>query len=564
MKLPFLPFARQIASSGCLAGTLPSLLCSFFVGGGVVSGPAWAQTASSGGTNTFVEGISANPANLFPITSSDGVASTVSSLLFESLAFRHWDTYEWTPKIATKWEISPDGKEFTFFLDKRARFANGNPVTAEDVKFSYDAIFLPGVESAAQKPYYEKIKKVEILAPDKIKFSVADLYYKNFDVVADLTIFEKKHYMKLYAKDKSLSKAESTKSPMGSSQWSIDRWDENQQVVLKRNPNYWDKDRLIKEGRWNYDRHIFKIIPEDSVEFEAFRKGDISFMGLSAKQWTLQTDSPEFKTRIAKVKTVNKAAVGYGFVGWNQKHPILGNKDVRWALSHLMNLNMWSNKIEFGMTEPTIGPFSPKSDQNDPTLSAVPFDLKAARKRLAAAGWKKPDSDGTLIKDGKRFEITIIYPTQSKETVEPMMADFKNQSAKVGVVVNLKAVEWTSFTKLLDDRNFDGCFLFWTRDIDGDVKQIWHSASIAEKGSNFISYANPEVDKLIDEHRSTLDVSKRNEHARKLQRLIYEDQPYSFLTERKYTLYAHQNTLKKQKDTYNYSIGRTFWKFNPQ
>ncbi|MEN9826930.1 MAG: hypothetical protein RI953_2675, partial [Pseudomonadota bacterium] len=174
-------------------------------------------------------------------------------------------------------------------------------------------------------------------------------------------------------------------------------------------------------------------------------------------------------------------------------------------------------------------------------------------------GWTKAGKGGILEKDGQRLALTIIYPQQSKETTEPKLVDFKQKAGKVGVEINLKAIDWTTFTKLLDDRKFDGAALGWSRDSDGDLKQIWHSDSINNKGSNFISYSNKDVDKLIEQHRATLDKKERTALARKLQRLIYEDQPYTFLTERLYTLYAHQNYVKKEKDTYAYSIGRSFW-----
>lgn len=510
-------------------------------------------------SGTFIESVSANPTSLFPLTNNDGEVAAIQDMFFESLLDRHWDTYDWTPNLASKWEISKDGKQFTFTLDKKAKFSDGSPVTAEDVKFSYDIIFMKGVMAAHLRPYYSAIKNVEVLGADKIRFTVGEVYYKNFDVVAGLTVFPKKHYMKLYEKDNSMMKAEVTKDPLGSGAWLLEKWDGNQQLVFKRNQNYWNKDELIKQGRWNYDRYIYKIVQEEPVEFEMFRKGDLTFKGLTGKQWSKQTNGAEFKSKLVKVKAVNKAPTNYGFIGWNQKNPILTNKDVRWALSHIADLKTWISKIEYDMAEPTVGPYSVKSEQHDPALKPVEFDLKKARERLAAAGWTKAGKGGVLEKDGQRLELTIIYPQQSKETTEPKLVDFMQKAAKVGVAINLMAIDWTTFTKLLDDRKFDGAALAWSRDNDGDLKQIWHSDSISSKGSNFIGYSSKEVDKLIDQHRATLGKPKRMELARNLQKLIYEDQPYTFLTERLYSLYAHQNYVKKEKDTYNYTIGRAFW-----
>lgn len=520
------------------------------------------QTATKSPENTFIESVSANPSSLFPLTNNDGEASAVVNMFFESLADRHWDTYDWIPSIASSWEISDDGKQFTFNINKDAKFSDGSPVTAEDVKFSFDLIFMKGVMAAHLRPYYSAIQKVEIINPQKIKFTVGDVYYKNFDVVAGLTVFPKAHYMKLYEKDNSMTKAEVTKDPLGSGMWLLEKWDGNQQIIFRRNPEYWNRAEMEKTGRWNYDRHIYKIVPEDSVEFEMFRKGDLTFKGLLPKQWTKQTDGPEFQSKLVKVQAINKAPTGYGYIGWNQKNPVLADRDVRWALSHLADLQTWIQKIDYGMAEPTVGPYSVKSEQHDPSLKPVEFSLEKARERLAAAGWTKAGAGGVLEKDGQRLELTIIFPQQAKETTEPKLVDFKQKAGKVGIAINLKAIDWTTFTKLLDDRKFDGAALGWSRDSDGDLKQIWHSESANNKGSNFISYSNPEVDKLIELHRATLDKPKRMEIAQQLQKLIYEDQPYTFLTERLYTLYAHQQYVKKERDTYAYTIGRAFWQIS--
>jgi peptide/nickel transport system substrate-binding protein/microcin C transport system substrate-binding protein len=512
--------------------------------------------------NTLMVAIGANPAGLFPPTQSDGeTTAQVSGRLFESLLDRDIETYEWEPLIAQSWTISPDGKTFTFVLDPRARFWDGSPVTPEDVKFSYDIILRKGVDSAPLRPYYSAIDKVEIKDKQTVIFRTKDSYYKNFDVAAGLTIFKKDFYEKLYALDNSLSKATTNRQAMGTGKWQVEKWDENRQMILRRDPAYWNREHEIKEGTWNFDRIILTVIPDNTVKLESLKKGNLSYLGATSKQFAREMNGPPFGTKVTKVKATNKAPVNYSYIAWNQQHPILGNKDVRWAMSHLLNLSLWIKKFDFDLAEPTIGPFSPKSDQHDPQLKPVAFDPSAARARLAAAGWTQAGPDGFLVKDGKRFEITIMYPTQAKDVREPILTEYKNQAKKVGVDIKLRALEWTSFVKMMDERKFDAVILAWTRAVDGDLKQIFHTDSAKDQGSNFISYSNPALDKLIDEHRQTLDYDKRVLLARQMQRMIYEDQPYSFLTEPKHVLYAHQNTIEKQKDAYNYGIGVDYWKF---
>lgn len=531
--------------------------------GATASGSATVPGATSSGTLTIAVG--ANPFGLFPLTQTDAeTQGQVHSRLFESLLQRDVDTYDWKPLIAKSWTIAPDGKAFSFVLDEKARFWDGSKVTPEDVKFSFELIFRKGVDSAPLRPYYAAIDKVVISGKDTVTFTTKDVYYKNFDVAAGLDILKKDFYEKLYAQDNSLSKATSTRQAMGTGKWKVQKWDENRQMILERDPNYWNRELEIREGTWNADRVVLNVIGDNSVKLESLKKGVISYLVPTNKQFVREMQGPPFGTTVTKVQGTNKAAVGYRYIAWNQNHPILGNKDVRWALSHLANLPLWVKKFEFDLAEPTVGPFSPKSDQHDPALAPVAFDTKAARARLAAAGWTEAASDGFLVKDGKRLEITINYPTQAKDTYEPILTEYKNQAKKIGVDIKLRGLEWTSFTKLLDERNFEAVVLAWTRAVDGDLKQIFHSESIADQGSNFISYRNPNLDKLIDEHRKTMDYDKRVSLARQMQRMIYEDQPYTFLTEPKHVLYAHQNTIKKVKDVYGYGIGTDYWKIMPQ
>ncbi len=505
--------------------------------------------------------ISANPQGLMPLTSSDAATTThLHNRMFESLLDRNIDSYQWEASLAKSWEVSEDGKSFTFVLDDKAKFWDGSSVTAEDVKFSYELIFKKGVDSAPLRPYYQAISEVEVKDPKTVIFKTNSLYYKNFDVAAGLTVFQKKFYEKLYTEDNTLSKSSTTRRAMGTGMWQLEKWDENRRVILKRNPNYWAKDREVKEGRWNYDRIVLTVIQDNAVQLENLKKGEISYLGPTAKQFALEMKGPPFGTKITKVKAVNKSAKSYSYIAWNNKHSLLGDKNVRWALSHLANLKLWTKKFSYNLSEPTIGPYSPKSDQHDPSLKPVPFSRKLARKRLAQAGWTKAGKDGFLVKDGKRFELTILYPSQAKDSYEPKLTEYKNQAKRVGIDIKLRGLEWTSFVKKLDDKDFDAVVLAWTRAQDGDLKQIWHSESIANNGSNFVSYRNPELDKVIETHRKTMSYEERVKLAQKMQRMIYDDQPYTFLTEAKYVLYAHQNYIQKPKDVFSYGVGTAYWK----
>ena len=141
-----------------------------------------------------------------------------------------------------------------------------------------------------------------------------------------------------------------------------------------------------------------------------------------------------------------------------------------------------------------------------------------------------------------------------------MWTIFKEDSKKAGVEIELKLLEWNSFIKNIDDKNFDLMAMSWGGgDVEDDPKQIWHSTSMGKGGSNYISYSNPEVDKLIDQARGELDKAKRAELFKKVYGLIADDVPYIFLFNRKFEYYANSNKIKKVGDTFKYNFGYRSW-----
>jgi ABC-type transport system substrate-binding protein len=182
-------------------------------------------------------------------------------------------------------------------------------------------------------------------------------------------------------------------------------------------------------------------------------------------------------------------------------------------------------------------------------------------KILRAAGWKDMDGDNILDKviDGKKTKLSFTILEPGKDYVKYLTL-FKENAKAAGVEVNIKVIEWNAFIKLMEERKFDALRLAWGGgSMQWDPKQVWHSSSIENKGSNFISYSNPTVDKLIDKARETMDDKKRIPILNEIYKTIAEDHPYVFLFYRGYELYFHSNKIQKQKETYKYGIGTSFW-----
>lgn len=307
------------------------------------------------------------------------------------------------------------------------------------------------------------------------------------------------------------------------------------------------------------------MVQEESVYLELLKRGDLDYQGFRPEGYVKKTNGEIWDEKIVKVKTENKTPKGYSFIGFNLKHPILKDREVRKALSMLFNRPLMLKKFEYNLSTAANGPIYVQSDYNNPAVKPVEYDPQGALKILRNAGWKDTDKDGVLDKiiNGKRksLSITILEPLAD---VMKYHTVFKEDASKVGVEIKIKNIEWNSFVKLLDEKNFDAVRLAWSGGgVEWDPKQIWHSDSIEGASSNFISYSNPEVDRLIDQARKLYDRNERIPLLRRVHAIIAADYPYIFWFNPQFSLYGHTKRVIKQKDTYKYGIGQQYWKVKP-
>lgn len=509
---------------------------------------------TTGAPGTFNVNIMGEPTTLNPFTSTDGYSGAVQGYVLEGLLTRNIDTYAWEPALAEKWEVSADKKVFTFTLREGVKWHDGKPLTAEDVKFSFDHI-LENPGSAHMLPYVESIKGVEILDPRTVRFTVKDDYFQNFDVAATLTVSPKHIYTD------QTRKSEWNKTLIGTGPYKLGLYEKGKRIVLEKNADWWGNQDPQASKEWLNPKVVLRFIPEENIILESFKKGVLDFISLRPESYVKQTNGPEWGTKLTKVKTRNKSPKGYTWVGWNLRHPILSDVKVRRALAMLYNRDQAMDKFEYGLSDHADGPIYTTSDYHSPRLKPIMYDPQGAVKILREAGWKDTDADGVLDKviNGKKtpFRITILEPY---EGYMKYMTLYKEDARKAGVDLELKPIEWNSFVKLLDERKFDAIRMAWGGGgVDIDLKQIWHSASIPA-GSNRIGYSNPEVDKLIDQSRREHDRAKRIPLIQRASELIAADAPYLFLFCARETLYAHGPRVHKEKDTYQYGVGSSFWK----
>jgi ABC-type transport system substrate-binding protein len=508
-------------------------------------------------SNVFNFNLGGEPTTLNPLSSSDGYSQNVHSYIFESLLDRDLDSFDWKPALATDWIISKDNKIFEFKLREGVKWHDGEELTAEDVKYSYDVIFSDDFKAVQLRSYYESIDSVEVVDKYRVRFKVKDEYFKNFEVCAGITVLPKHFYTNQE------NKKEFGRKLIGTGPYLLTKYERGQKIILIKNPNWWGNNIESEKDTHNFSKIYLKFAQDLNVQLELLKKGDIDFLSFPFPEaFVKKTIGKVWDDKIVKVKTQNKTPKGFNFIAWNFKHPILKDKNVRKALSMLLNRPLILEKFEYNLSEPATGPIYVQSDYANPEVKPVEFNPKEALRILNQAGWRDSDKDGILDKilNGKKTDLSLTLMEPSQDMMK-ILTIYKEEARKIGVEINLKNIEWNSFVKLLDERNFDAVRLAWgAGGVDWEPKQIWHTKSSEGAGSNFISYSNSEVDKLIDESRKIYDKDKRILILRKVHKLIADDYPYVFFFNRNFTLYGHTKKLWKPKDTFEYGLGLQYWK----
>lgn len=510
---------------------------------------------------TFSIHFGSAPTTLNPLTSTDAYASRVQDFVMESLLTRDIETYEWVPSLASDWSVSEDGTVFEFTLREGAMWHDGRPVTAEDVVFSYEAIVHPEnkYRTAHRRPFFEAIKKVEVIGENnnKVRFTTSGVYFRNFDTVAGMWIVPRH----IYEDPDEEQQRVLNRTLIGSGPYILREFDRSRRLILDRNENWWGDSVEYYSGAHRHREVFIRFISDDVMAIQRLVRGDLDYMPMRPEQFVQNTRGDQWGETVFKKQVRNQEPKGYAFIGWNLRNPIFQSKKTRRALAHLVNRDLMIEKFLFGKSEPATGPLYRTSVYADPDVEPIPFNIAEAFRLLREDGWADLNNDMVLQKeiDGQmyRLSFTILEPLQD---FMKYLTIFRENARRVGVEVDLRYVEWNTFIKLLDEGRFDAVRLAWSGGtVDWDPKQIWHTDSIGDGGSNFIGYSNPEVDKLIDEAREILDRERRIKKLRRVYRMIAEDAPYVFFFNSTDSFYGHTKRMQREKDTYQYGIGTSYW-----
>ncbi len=443
--------------------------------------------------NTLVMIIESSPADLDPRVGLDAQSERIGELIFDALLTRD-EHLNVQPGLAERWEI-PDPLTYVFHLHRGVTFHDGQPLTSRDVKWTFDSLLeerIHGTKSAA----YRFVDHID--APDE--FTVV-FHLKEPNATLLWNLSEGESGIVPYG-----SLGEITRKPIGTGPFKFASAEQDKEVVVERNDNYWGaKPRLA--------RVRFTIVPDATTRALELRKGSAD-----AAINALTSDTIVALEREANLQIERAPGTVLSYLAFNLRDPALQDVRVRQAIAYAIDRGPLLEYIWRGFAQPALSVLPPQSWAYDRDVAAYPHNPEKARQMLDAAGY--------AARGGVRFHLTM--KTSTEESTRLLAAVLQQQLRDVGIALDIRTFEFATFFADVTSGAFQLYSLRWIGgNEDPDIfEYAFHSNRFPPKGANRGFYSNPRIDSLIDEALRETDQNARKRLYAEVQEVLAQDEPY--------------------------------------
>jgi peptide/nickel transport system substrate-binding protein len=443
--------------------------------------------------NTLVMIIESSPTNLDPRVGLEAQSERIDDLIFDDLLTR--DThFNVAPGLAERWEI-PDPLTYTFHLHHGVKFHDGRPLTARDVKWTFDSL-LQGKVRSTKAATYHLVDHIDATDDYTVTFHLkepfASLLWNLSDGAIGIVPYG--------------SGDEVSRHPIGSGPFRFIRAEPDKEVVLARNDEYWGDKAHLANVR-------FMVVPDTTTRALELRKGsaDIAINALPADTVLSLEGEPN-------LSVLRAPGTILGYLAFNLRDPILRDERVRQALAYAIDRRMFIEYLMRGFARPANSVLPPESWAYNGDVPAYDHDPARARQLLEQAGY--PEVNGV------RFHLTMKSSTD--ESTRLMAAVLQQQLRQVGIALNIRTFEFATFFSDVTHGLFQLYSLRWSGgNEDPDMfEYIFHSSKFPPNGSNRGYFADPRIDALIDQARKELDQNTRKQVYAEIQRTLADELPY--------------------------------------
>jgi len=431
--------------------------------------------------------------------------------------------------LADDIDIAPDRRSVTFHLNPRARFSNGDRVTADDVKFSFDT--LKSKQAAPQfGAYFAEIAKAVVVDPATVRFEFRSANRELPLIAGGVPVFSRKWGLRADGSRIPFDQL-AFEQPIGSGPYVIERYDNGRTITYRRNPAYWGADLPVRVGTNNFERIVYKLYGDGVARLEAFKAGEYDVLvEYIARNWARRDVGKRFDSG-ELVKREFRQHNGAGMQGFfmNLRRPLFRDVRVRQALDLAFDFE-WLNRQLFysaytrlnsyfadtdlqatgtpsdgelklleplrGQLDPAVfGPTVTQPDTNPP--GSLRANLLKARALLAQAGWTYRDGALRNAK-GEPFAFEIL--DDAGGAMEGVVTAYQRNLAKLGIVVRFRTADYALLQKRLDAFDYDMTTIRLPGvQVPGAEQYSRYASKFAdEPGSdNFIGLKSPAVDALL-------------------------------------------------------------------
>lgn len=420
----------------------------------------------------------------------------INALIFDGLT-DHNEENEIVPGLATSWEYDEDTFTYTFHLKEDVQWHDGKDFTAEDVQFTIEAIMNPENESEIASNY-EDIEDIKLIDNHTIAFTLknANVAFLEYMTIAILP----KHLLE----GEDMQESDYFKFPIGTGPYMMKEWDEGQSIILVKNKDYY-------KGSPKIDTVVFKITQDDNVQS----------LQLKAKELDLALITPTLAQQFMKndnftVHTMETA--DYRGILYNFNNPFWQeNRELIKAMNYAFDREAMLNTVLLGEGEVAYGPLQ-KNEYNNEAVEKYDYNPEKAKQLIEVAGWTM-GKDGYYEKEGERLSFELTANENEQERID--LANIASQQLKeIGVECIVKV------TSNIDWQNQYANLIGWGSPFDADD----HTYKVfgTDKGGNYSSYSNGDVDKYLTLARQTADEEKRATYYAKFQQALAEDPAFAF------------------------------------
>lgn len=463
---------------------------------------------------TFVIGVESSPTTLDPRLAVDAYSSKLVRLIYAGLFRLDTSLQLQANLLASYQQISPTQYRFTLRSD--LTFHDGQPLTAHDVAWNYNSIR----EQRVPSPHYatfSKIERLEVL--DKQKFTIT-LKEPFAPFLTALTLG-------ILKRPESGLKASMM---IGAGPYKLETFVPDEKVVLHRFDNYF-------AGKPRAARLIFRVMRDDNLRVLELVRGRLDLL-----QNSVPAPLMTYVKRRADLVVESAPSINYIYMGFNLEDPYLSHEKVRKAFAYALDIpTIISYKLK-GYARPATGILAPMHWAYSDSGVRYPYNPNQAQQLLDEAGF--PDPDGP----GPQTRFKIYYKTSSKRDRIGMARLLAQYLHKVGVDVVVTPYDWGTFYRDIRQGNFQLYSLTWVGVTEPDkYYDVFHSAQIPPQGNNRNRYRNGAIDQLTAAGRATVDVAKRKEIYREVQKIVAQELPYI-------SLWYEDVVVVRRKDVKGYTI----------